>query len=65
MPLGMHVLVNPISRRRMLQATAVAGLSAGGVPAAFAGGAMRPAAGDRTFGRAKSVILLWLAGGPP
>ena len=65
MPLGMHVLVNPISRRRMLQATAVAGLSACGVPAAFAGNATRPLAGDRTFGRAKSVILLWLAGGPP
>src|SRR5437870_5159043 len=65
MPLGTHVLVNTVSRRRMLELTAVAGLSACGVPPALGGEATRPRAGDRTFGRAKSVILLWLAGGPP
>jgi Protein of unknown function (DUF1501) len=49
----------------MLQATAVAGLSSWGLAASNAGAAERPQAPDRLFGRAKSVILLWLSGGPP
>jgi hypothetical protein len=60
-PLDMHVLVNPISRRRML--AAVGGMAACGLPGSAR--AVQPAEGDRLFGRAKSVILLWLSGGPP
>jgi hypothetical protein len=63
MPLDMHVLVNPLSRRSMLRATAVAGFAACGVTPSVAA-TPNPTA-DRLFGRAKSVIFLWLSGGPP
>ncbi len=65
MPLDMHVLVNPLSRRSMLRATAVAGLAACGVPSSPSAAATLPLGADRLFGRAKSVIFLWLSGGPP
>lgn len=61
----MRVMLSPISRRRMLQATAVAGLSVSGLPTSLAAPVTRPSAMDRLFGRAKSVIFLWLSGGPP
>ena len=64
MPLDMHVLVNPLSRRSMLRASAVAGLAACGVATSSA---VETAKGksDRLFGKAKNVIFLWLSGGPP
>lgn len=49
----------------MLQATAAVGLSAGCVSAAWGAPVVQPAAEGRLFGRAKSVIFLWLSGGPP
>ncbi|HZL88528.1 MAG TPA: DUF1501 domain-containing protein [Pirellulaceae bacterium] len=64
-------LCDGISRRELLR---VGGLSALGLslPHFLAGQAAArdvlakdSAAGDPTFGRAKSVIFLWLAGGPP
>src|SRR5436309_85854 len=57
------VRLNSVSRRRMLQATFVAGLSACGPSIASAVTQSAPA--DRLFGRAKSVVFLWLSGGPP
>lgn len=55
---------SPFSRRTLLQTTALAGLTAGS--SSLSGmAATSPLASDRLFGRAKSVILLWLSGGPP
>ena len=58
-------LVNSISRRSLLQATAAAGLTTWGVSASTQAAEQQPTTHDRLFGRAKSVILLWLSGGPP
>src|SRR3954452_23875219 len=57
-------LVNSISRRRLLQATA-AGVTTWGVSASTPAAEQQPPTHGRLFGRAKSVILLWLSGGPP
>lgn len=59
-----RLLVNSISRRSLLQSTA-AGLTSWGFSASAQAAAQQPATHDRLFGRAKSVILLWLSGGPP
>jgi hypothetical protein len=60
-----ELLLQSVSRRRLLQATAAAGLANWGVSASTPAAERLPRIPDRLFGRAKSVILLWLSGGPP
>src|SRR5262245_12205729 len=64
-PIDMHVLVTPISRRQVLRVAGVAGLAACGFSASLTAAPTPPRAEPRLFGRAKSVIFLWLSGGPP
>ena len=59
-------LCDRLSRRELIR---IGGLSTLGLslPSLLAAGERLPlvGAGDRTFGRAKNVIFLWLQGGPP
>jgi hypothetical protein len=57
----------PISRRAMLQVGSAFGLSCLGLQQAIAAApkSKTTSAGNRSFGKAKSCILLFMAGGPP
>ncbi|MCY2968115.1 MAG: DUF1501 domain-containing protein, partial [Planctomycetota bacterium] len=66
MSTDISTLLNLVSRRQMLRASATAGVTAGlGTIGRAKESALERPADDRMFGRAKSVIFLWLSGGPP
>lgn len=64
MPNCIQAAGDSISRRRLLQAAA-AGLTTCAVSPSVQAAKQPSRTQDRLFGRAKSVILLWLSGGPP
>lgn len=71
MSTDLQTLLHHVSRRQLLQTVAATGFSLAGLPvpvSKFASARDRsggPGTADGMFGRAKSVIFLWLSGGPP